>query len=205
MKHTDNKQVLIVLDTLNDAIDAGKKVLFTYNAYGTDFKLHPRRKDKYLVNPYQMVANNGRYYLIGNMDKYDNVAHYRIDYITDIEMTDRKVKPARRVKELENGLNLPKHMAEHMYMFCGPSEQIKLRTGADRMNDLIDWFGRDFRIVEQQGGDIIVSVKCNINAMFYWALQYGPSVEILEPQKLRVELAQEIHAMAIKYGKTDNA
>ena len=41
LNHTVNKQVLIVLDTLNDAIDQGKKVLFMYNSYGTDFRLHP--------------------------------------------------------------------------------------------------------------------------------------------------------------------
>ena len=88
LNRTENKQVLIVLDTLNDAIDAGKKVRFMYNSYGTDFRLHPRKEEKYLINPYQMVANNGRYYLIGNVDKYSDLNHYRIDRITDIEMTE---------------------------------------------------------------------------------------------------------------------
>lgn len=74
-----NTQMLYVLDAINDAINAGKKISFFYNDYGTDFKLHPRRKEPYIVNPYQMVASNGRYYLIGNYDKYDNVSHYRLD------------------------------------------------------------------------------------------------------------------------------
>ena len=42
LQHTDNKQVIYALDALNDAIDAGKKVSFVYNSYGTDFKLHPK-------------------------------------------------------------------------------------------------------------------------------------------------------------------
>lgn len=29
-----------------------------YNQYGTDFKLHLRRDRPYIVNPYQMIANN---------------------------------------------------------------------------------------------------------------------------------------------------
>ena len=54
---------MLALDVLNDAIEEKRKVSFIYNRYGTDFKLHPRRNEPYIVNPYQMVANNGRYYL----------------------------------------------------------------------------------------------------------------------------------------------
>ena len=71
--HSDNKQVMLALDALNDAIEEKRKVSFIYNRYGTDFKLRPRRDEPYIVNPYQMVANNGRYYLIGNYDKYDDL------------------------------------------------------------------------------------------------------------------------------------
>ncbi len=203
LNRTENKQIMIVLDTLNDAIDEGKKVRFMYNSYGTDFKLHPRKQDKYEVNPYQLVANNGRYYLIGNIDKYDELNHYRVDRITDIEKTDDAVKPMKKVKGLENGLNLPKHMAEHIYMFCGESVPVTLRVPVDMMDDLIDWFGKRFRIVEKEedGKNMIISVKCNYNAMFYWALQYGAYAEVLAPDELRKELAETIRDMNKRYGK----
>ena len=203
LNRTENKQVLIVLDTLNDAIDQGKKVRFMYNSYGTDFRLHPRKAEKYLINPYQMVANNGRYYLIGNVDKYSDLNHYRIDRITDIEMTDMNVKPMKEVEDLENGLNLPKHMSEHIYMFCGESVSVTMRTPADMMDDLIDWFGRDFRIIEKDkdGKNIAIALKCNYNAMFYWALQYGAYVEVLSPDELRKELADTIKDMNKKYNR----
>ena len=136
------------LDAINDAIAEKKKISFIYNDIGTDFKLHPRRKEEYIVNPYQIVAKNGRFYLIGNYDKYDNVAHFRIDRMTDVKKTDAKAKPMKEVPELENGLNLPKHMAEHIYMFSGKSAVIKLKTTADMMSEFVDWFGTDFRIIE---------------------------------------------------------
>jgi predicted DNA-binding transcriptional regulator YafY len=68
LNRTDNKQAMYALDTLNDAISEKKKISFIYNYIGTDFKLHPRRERHYIVNPYQIVANNGRFYLIGNYD-----------------------------------------------------------------------------------------------------------------------------------------
>ena len=72
------------IDVLDEAISKGKKVSFIYNSYGTDKKLHPKREREYVINPYQMVATNGRYYLICNYDKYDTLSNYRIDRITGI-------------------------------------------------------------------------------------------------------------------------
>ena len=66
MRYADNTQVMYNLDVLNTAIAENKKVSFVYNSYGTDFKLHPKRKERYVVNPYQLVANNGWYYLVAN-------------------------------------------------------------------------------------------------------------------------------------------
>ena len=83
---------------------------------------------------------------------------------------------------------------------CGESASVHLKAPALMMNDLIDWFGRDFRIVSKTGDEIVISVKCNYNAMFYWALQYGAYVEVLSPPKLRKELAETIRAMNEKYG-----
>ena len=199
LNHTDNKQVMIVVDTLNDAIEEKKKVEFTYNSYDTDFKLHPREHSPYLVSPYQMVASNGRYYLLGSIDRYEGITHFRIDRITDIKMLDIPVKPIKEVEGLENGFNLPKHMAEHTYLFCGESVPVKLKTSVSMMNDLIDWFGKEFSIIEKKDDEIVVSVKCNYNAMFYWALQYGSKVEVLAPMELRQELATTIQNMNNKY------
>ena len=66
---------------------------------------HPRKNSagearEYIVNPYQMAAVNGRYYLIGNYDKYEDVAHYRLDRIADIRVLDTPAKPARKVRGL---------------------------------------------------------------------------------------------------------
>ncbi len=199
LQRTDNKQAMYALDAINDSIAEKKKNSFTYNYIGTDFKLHPKREEPYIVNPYQIVANNGRFYLIGNYDKYDNVAHFRIDKMTDVKMLDAKAKPMKEIPELENGLNLPKHMAEHIYMFSGKSISIKLVTTDDMMTEMVDWFGKDFRIIERDGDKITISVSCNENAMRYWALQYGPYVEVLEPHSLRERLVEDIEKMQQKY------
>ena len=199
LNRTINKQAMYSMDIINDAIAEKRKINFIYNDIGTDFKLHPRREEPYVVNPYQIVANNGRFYLICNYDKYDNVAHFRIDRMTDVHELEEKIKPMKEVPELDGRLNLPKHMAEHIYMFSGPSSAIKLATTADMMSELVDWFGTDFKIMEQDGDRIVVRLNCNEKAMRFWALQYGPYVEVLGPESLREQIKTDIAAMSNKY------
>ncbi len=200
LSRTINKQAMYSLDAINDAISAKKKIEFTYNEVGTDFKLHPKREAPYKVNPYQIVANNGRFYLIANYDKYDNIAHFRIDKMTDVRILDEKNKPMKQIPELENGLNLPKHMAEHLYMFSGESVSAEIKTTPNMMNELVDWFGTDFSIVKKTDEIIVARVRCNTSALRFWSLQYGPYVELIKPESLRKQLQGDIENMAKKYG-----
>ena len=196
--HSDNRQVMLALDTLNDAIEKKRKVSFIYNRYGADFKLHPKRDAPYIVSPYQMVANNGRYYLIGNYDKYDDLSHYRIDRMTFVTMLSESVKPKKEIKEFFQGWTLPKHMAEHIYMYSGESVTVKFIADKDLIDELVDWFGKDFRIKEDND-KILVTLKCNERAMQYWALQYGERVEIREPTSLRETIRNIVKYMSEKY------
>lgn len=199
MQHGDNK-LMYALDRINDAIAEKKKISFIYNSYGKDFKLHPKRETAYIVNPYEIVANSGRFYLICNSDNHDNLAHYRLDKMTGVEILEEKVRPKKEIKEFANGYSLPKHMAEHIYMFSGASVQVRLLVPDGWMNELIDWFGKDFRIQSSsKEGMMEVVVQCNEKAMRYWALQYGQYVEVLEPVGLRENVRDAVTKMNEKY------
>ena len=67
------------------------------------------------------------------------------------------------------------------------------------MSELVDWFGTDFRIIEKDEGSICIRVTCNQDALRYWALQYGPYIEVVEPKELREQLCSDIRAIAKKY------
>lgn len=179
-----NRELFYTIEILDEAIAKGKQVAFTYNEYGTDKKLHPRRDREYIVNPYQMAATNGRYYLIGNYDKYDNLANYRLDRITGIRLLDAPVKPVREVEGMKNGLYLPKHMAEHLYMFSGESVPVTFRMKKDILNDVIDWFGTEVAFFDETESEVTARVTVNKRAMRYWARQYCGTVKLLSPPDL---------------------
>ena len=95
---SDNKQLFLNIEMLDEAISKGRKVRFHYTEYGLDKKLHLRARPdgsprEYVISPYQMAAQEGKYYLICNYDKYDDISNYRVDRIKDLEILDEPAKP----------------------------------------------------------------------------------------------------------------
>lgn len=198
-KNTDNKKVMDSIAAIDTAISKGKKIKFSYLQYGIDFKLHPKRDIRYVVSPYQMINGKGQYYLLGNYDPYENLSHYRLDRITDVEILDDAAKPIRTIKGFEHGLNIAKYMSEHVYMFSGESDHIKFRIGENYIDTLVDNFGKDFRMELGEENDVIVDLKSNLDAFFYWAMQYGQHVEVLEPESMRARIKQASLEIYKKY------
>ena len=87
---TDNKHLFLNIELLDEAITKQKKVSFNYTEYHTDKKMHLKKRSdgstKYIVSPYQMAANDGKYYLICNFDKYDDISNYRLDRIMNLKI-----------------------------------------------------------------------------------------------------------------------
>ncbi len=194
-----NGQLFYTIEILDEAIDKGKQVAFTYNEYGTDKKLHPKRDREYIVNPYQMAATNGRYYLIGNYDKYDDLANYRLDRITNIRLLDTPAKPVKQVEGMKNGLHLPKHMAEHLYMFSGESIPVTFRMKKNILNDVIDWFGTEIAFSDETEDEVTARVTVNWHAMRHWALQYCRHARILLPSDLAQTVKTDLQEALQKY------
>ena len=106
-----NPQFLYTLDVLHEAIAKGKQVTFFYGNYGVDKLLHQRcRADgqprDYLINPYYVLTTNGRYYLLCNVDKYDTIAHFRIERIMDIQLLDGQAKGMEQLEDEVKGIDV---------------------------------------------------------------------------------------------------
>ncbi|HIU57544.1 MAG TPA: WYL domain-containing protein [Candidatus Ornithomonoglobus merdipullorum] len=192
-----NPELFHTIDVLDTAISENKKVAFIYNSYGADKKLHPKRESEYIINPYRMAATNGRYYLICNYDKYDNIVNYRIDRITGIRMLDETRKPISKLRE--GKLDMPRHMAEHIYMYAGDPIRAVFKAKTYIIDQVIDWFGMEADISQIDGDECIVRIKVNEEAFFCWAMQYGLHIEVLEPQSLRERVISSVNRIAEKY------
>ncbi len=195
---TNNKQVFYNIDVLDEAISKNKKVSFKYLEYGTDKKQHVKCTENgtervYIVSPYQMAAKEGKYYLICNYDKYDDVSNYRVDRITDIEIVDEKAKPFEKLK-WANGqkLDLSEYMKKHVYMYSSEDSIVKFKIVRPMISDIIDMFGKDVQFYDEADDTVCVKAKVNEAAMIQFAKNYAPDVEVLEPVELRGKVKMEL-------------
>ena len=202
----ENKQLFLTIEILDEAIGEGKQVSFKYNEYDIDKKMHPRKDRKgvvreYIVNPYQMAATNGRYYLICNLDGKDNISNYRIDRITDIKKLDTKISGKKQAKDALQRLDLQRFMAENIYMFGGESVRVSFRAKRYIVSDILDWFGKDVVFTDADDTEVTVNVRVSEEAMFYWAMQYGEHIEVLEPERLRDKVRNAAKSICAKHKK----
>lgn len=196
----DNKQLFYNIELLDEAIVKERKVRFHYLEYQSDKKLHKRcgedgKVREYIMNPYQLVIREGKYYLICNNDKYDSVSNYRVDRITDMEILDERVKPFNTLTGSDGRpLDLQEYMEKHIYMFAGETVRAVFRITKDCISDVIDMFGKDAKFSEETDTHITVTADVNDLAMKHFAKAYTPWTEIIKPAKLREEMIEILSA-----------
>lgn len=195
---TDNKQVFYNINILDEAIRKKKKVLFEYAEYYTDKKMHLKKREdgsvrEYIVTPYQMVAQEGKYYLICNYDKYDDISNYRVDRIRNIQILEEKGKLFENL--IWSGyqpMNLNEYMKEHVYMYSSKNAFVKFRIVKAMTSDVIDLFGKDVKFSEETDTHVSVSVHVNERAAEQFAKNYAPDVMVLQPKSLREKLKNDL-------------
>lgn len=184
-KKTNNRQVFLNIELLDEAIQEKKQVSFFYLQYGTDKMLHLRREKPYTVNPYGMVFMNEHYYLVCNLSGKPNTSLYRIDRIKDISILESEWnKPLENNSEVMNAV----------YAFSGKSEYIKMTCDMVILDDVIDQFGTGATIRSLDEKAFELTIKAPPRGVKFWALQYLPYAEVLEPAWLREEIIESVRA-----------
>lgn len=195
---TDNKQVFYNISILDEAIRKKQKVLFEYAEYHTDKKMHLKKREdgsvrEYAVTPYQMAVQEGKYYLICNYDKYDDISNYRVDRIRNIQILEEKGKPFETLKwSGHQPMNLNEYMKEHVYMYSSENAFVKFRIVKAMISDVIDLFGKGVNFSEETDTHVSVSVHVNERAAEQFAKNYAPDVVILQPKRLRDKLRDDL-------------
>lgn len=188
-KKTGNRQVFLNIELLDEAIQQKRQVTFFYMQYGIDKTYYPRKEKPYTVNPYGMVFMNEHYYLVCNRSGYPNMSLYRIDRMKDIIVTD---KSWDRTSE---GMS---EVIDAVYSFVGNPEYIKMRCDNVILDDVIDKFGLDIKLCRANADEFEATFKVSPHGVKFWALQYLPYAEILEPKWLREEIIESVKANKYK-------
>ena len=180
-----NEEVFYSIDAINKAISNAKKLTFKYLTYDDQRKAVPRYGGKiYEVNPYSLVWVDDAYYLICNMDKYDTLAHYRVDRMISAKIKDRKRRPVNDIKGFENGLDAAKYIKGRFTMYSGEEKRVQVSFHNSLRDVVYDRFGTDVT-AHDEGENMIVTVHVLPSKGFYsWLFMLGDKAKILYPDSV---------------------
>ena len=199
-----NDELFTNIEVLSEAIDGNNKVTFKYYDYNIDKELVPRCKDGkervYKLTPLRMVVNNGRYYLFGVPDINNNLSIYRIDKIKRAEVLNESGKSKDVIEGLKDGMDLGKHIAEHIFMTLGPSETIIFEFDSWWISSVIDWFGKDIELTMKDDNTCIGRVKVNVKSFENWAMMCSyTGVKVTSPKSVADDLKKRAQEIAKLY------
>lgn len=200
INRTSNKQIFYTIEILNEAIEQNKQVSFYYLKYNEKGDLVSRKEKPYIINPYFLVNNKGQYYLVCNLDKYDDTANYKLEFIKDIKILDTQIKPQTELAGRENKIDITKYINENIYMFGDKvvTAQIKILNCQNGISIVKEWFGEN-SIIDTKEGETYAKVTANEQALIYWCLQYGDLVTLLSPTDTKEKITRQIENMRKNY------
>ena len=192
-KKTLNKDMMVNVETISEAIQKHRVLQFTYLKYDKDKNLVPRRDEPYIVEPRYIVYADSRAYMIVTSPKHKDYTHYRIDRMSDLKILDEKVRPLKKNKD-------PYEYAQNkLFMFTGDIETVTFRCKNDVLDQMIDVFGTDIGISGNDKDTFTFTVKAPRTGALYLAQQYMDSIEITAPQSLREEFKENLKQAVKKY------
>lgn len=183
---TDNKQIFLNIELINKAIERKKKISFIYLGFDENGRKTPKFNGfRYILSPYFLVNNFGRYYCIGNYQpKYGPLSPYRIDYIEDVKIMDDDITPLSEFRDKLQNFSIDSYINEHIYLFGGNVINAKLEiVKPSSIVYVYDWFYDKAKIVKEND-KFVAYIRCDEQALLYWVMQYGEEVKVLEPQSL---------------------
>lgn len=187
INRSKNKTTLYNVSIINEAISKGKRVGFQYLTYDKNGnEIYRNDGYEYIVSPYYLINNYGRYYLLCNYrEKYRPLQLFRIDKMANIVIKDDW--PIKQLKDLKDGpkdFSIAKYLNEHVYLFNEEVIDAKIILDGEWAIEIVkDWFGDNAKI-HFKDEKIIATIKGDEKALYYWIMQYSDCVTVLSPLSL---------------------
>ena len=188
----ENKQLLLIVDVINTAINNKKKIAFKYFSYNVrKEKIEKHNGFKYKFSPYKLVWNGDYYYVVGFSDKYNDVGSFRVDRISKCpKILDDKAVPMPKTLDMNTYLNTM------FRMYSGERREVELVCDNNVMDSIIDRFGEEVKVYANDMESFKIIVKTSISHVFYsWVFGYGGKVKIRGPVDVKngyIEMVKKI-------------
>ena len=185
----ENKQILYIIDAINDAINQRKKISFQKIEYSIKKEriLH-HGGERYTFSPYSLVWDGDNYYVVGYSDKYQAIGSHRVDRIAACPcILDESAVPQ------PVGFDISKYIKSTFRMYNAPRAEVELLCDNSVMDAIIDRFGPD---VQTYAGDLqnfrVIEEIAVGKVFFNWIFGFEGKVRIKGPESVKKQYREMV-------------
>lgn len=187
---TGNRGVLNNIAAINEAMSTNideqphtpEKITFKYLTYSIgDMRQQVERRKgaSYTVSPFQLLINDGNYYLLAFDEQRQDMRTYRVDRMKDIRFTGE----ARDGAEAFEAIDLKTYTKRVFSMYGGEQKLVEIRFINPLLDAVVDRFGtKDVQYAKVDDKHFGVTAKVEISDQFFgWLLGFGKKAKLLYP------------------------
>lgn len=199
----DSQKLGNKIELMIEAMYRGKKIEFQYTELNNDLKRVLRLEGYfYKLNLYTICWDSNNYYLIGNHDKYENLAHYRLDRIENMRISELDATPAENKLGKNPELKIQEYIEKSVSQFSGEKVRITLEFEPNQTNNgiIYDFAGEDVWLKHLENGDVQISfVKMDSPTLISWLLQNASRFKVISPDTIKAQIVQQLQESIKKY------
>ena len=177
-KHS-NESIYYNVDSLEEAIQKDKKVIFKYFDIDENHqRVYRREGHHYVVEPVALVFNEDNYYLVCYSSKHDGTANYRVDRMDSVEIIDENISDtAKKLRDSVAG-----YTESVFKMYSGETERVTIKFDDKLIGAVYDKFGERTEITRVDDNTCQAEVEVQVSPTFRgWLSQFGEEMTITNP------------------------
>lgn len=186
-----NERIYFIIDAINEAINANKKISFQYFKYNVRKEKKLKRDgESYVITPLHLVWNGDCYYMVGVYDYKQRLGSFRVDRIAKcptILQEDGTPAP--------EDFNIDEYINTTFHMFNSQREEVELICDNEVMDSIIDRFGEDVTTYAYNMTAFRAVVNIAVSHVFYsWVFGFGGKVKIKGPENVKEKYSEMLRA-----------
>lgn len=178
------------LTVIMDAMTECRELRISYRKYTST------ETGQYTIHPYAVKEAGRRWYLIGYCVEREGLRVYGLDRVLDITETGRTFR-------MDKDFDVDEMFATSfgIYLPEGPGKTITFRTGMKDANYLRDLpMHKSQEEIANDGNSVTFSIfVCPDKAMIMEFCKFGSRIEVLSPESVRKEVAEELRRASELY------
>lgn len=194
---TMNESIYYNVDEIHRGIAANRKIRFHYFEYTVQKDRRFRRDGAwYIISPYALSWDDENYYMVGFDSDADRIKHFRVDKMTDIDITEE----ARDGQEIYAAMDMGEYARKTFGMFTGEETSVRLRFENELVGAVIDRLGRDAMLIPDGEDHFTVRADVVVSPQFFaWVCGFGNRAKILEPEHVAEQMRRHVTGVAALY------